>query len=71
MAAIDVFCILTFAILILGTLQVRVNNAQNDVNKSMLDFMTFNADTIDELVKQNKNLQNKIDLLEQSVYYEM
>jgi hypothetical protein len=69
MGAIDVFCILTLEILILGILQVRVNNAQNDVNRSMHDFMIFNADSIDGLVKQNKNLQEKVDLLEAAVYY--
>jgi len=68
MAAIDVFCILTLEILILGILQVRVNNAQNNVNKSMYDFVSFNADRIDELVKENINLQKKVDLLETAVY---
>lgn len=69
MAAID-FLLITLMILAVGASQVFVNKAQNDVNKSMSDFMIFNADRIDELVKQNKNLQHKVDLLETSVYNE-
>lgn len=69
MAAIDFFLI-TLMILAVGASQVFVNKAQNDVNKAMSDFMIFNADRIDELVEKNKNLQNKIDLLETSVYNE-
>jgi len=68
MAAID-FWILTLEIFILGMLQVRVNNAQNDVNKSMYDYLVHAHDRIDQLQEENKNLQNKVDLLESSVYY--
>lgn len=68
MDAIDFFLI-TIIILAVIVGQHYVNKAQDDVNKSMLDFVSFSADRIDELVKENKNLQNKVDLLESSVYY--
>ena len=67
MAAIDFFLI-TIMILAVVIGQHFVNKAQDDVNRSMLDFVSFNADRIDELVKENINLQKKIDLLEASVY---
>jgi hypothetical protein len=61
-----IYTFLTIACISLG--QVMVNKAQNDLNKSMSDFMIFNADRIDELVTENKNLQKKVDLLENCVY---
>lgn len=67
MAVID-FLLITLMILAVGVSQVFINKAQNDVNKSMSDFMMFNADQIDELIKENKNLQKKVDLLETCVY---
>jgi len=70
MAAID-FLLITLMILAVGIGQVFVNKAQNDVNKSMYDYLVHAHDRIDQLQEENKNLQNKIDLLEQSVYYEI
>ena len=70
MAAID-FLLITLMILAVGISQHFVNKAQNDVNESMYDYLVHAHDRIDELEEENKNLQNKIDLLESSVYNEI
>ena len=55
-------------ILAVGIGQVFVNKAQNGVNKAMYDYLVHAHDRIDQLREENKNLQNKVDLLETAVY---
>jgi len=69
MAETDFFLVMPM-IIVLGIGQYYVGRSQNDVNKAVYDYLVHAHDRIDQLQEENKNLQNKVDLLETSVYNE-
>lgn len=69
MAETDFFLVMPM-IIVLAIGQYYVGRSQNGVNKAMYDYLVHAHDRIDQLQEENKNLQNKVDLLETSVYNE-